>query len=136
MKDFWKIANLGQVLINLHLDYDTEKPCALRRLEKTIGDRRNKLRLEADRKSGKIIIDDKTVLEGIPKEAWKYKLRTRSALEWILDQYKEKALKDETLRKTFSNYDFEDYKEDVIDLIQKIVTISEKTVEIMDKIDK
>jgi len=32
-----------------------------------------------------------TTLEGIPKTAWDYKLGNRSALEWVLDQYKEKS---------------------------------------------
>ena len=136
MKDFWKIADLGEELMTLHLNYDIENPFALKRTEKPINDgRQNKLRLQADKKLGKIIIDDKTVLEGIPKEAWEYKLRTRSAIEWILDQYKNKTPKDQTLLKKFNNYDFENYKEEVIELIQKIVTVSIKTVRIMDAIE-
>jgi predicted helicase len=136
MKDFWKIANLGEALMNLHLNYESEKPFALQRLEKSIeDDKQNKLRLEADKKTGKIIIDDKTVLVGIPEEAWEYTLRTRSAIEWILDQYKDKALKDQTLKEKYNNYDFENYKEEVIALIQRIVTLSKKTVKIMDEID-
>jgi predicted helicase len=136
MKDFWKIAHLGEALMNLHLNYESEKPFALQRLEKSIeDDKQNKLRLEADKKTGKIIIDDKTVLAGIPEEAWEYTLRTRSAIEWILDQYKDKALKDQTLKEKYNNYDFENYKEEVIALIQRIVTLSKKTVKIMDEID-
>ncbi len=136
MKDFWKIANLGETLMTLHLNYESEKPFVLQRLEKPIEDnKQNKLRLDANKKTGKIIIDDKTTLEGIPKEAWEYRLRTRSAIEWILDQYKDKALKDSTLKKKFDCYDFENYKEAVIDLIQKIVSASMKTVRIMEEIE-
>ncbi|MCF3608451.1 hypothetical protein L2E81_18410 [Planktothrix agardhii 1033] len=50
----------------------------------------------------------------IPKTAWEYRLGNRSALEWILDQYKEKKPKDETIAKQFNNYRFADYKEQVI----------------------
>lgn len=39
-------------------------------------------------RSGRIILDTETTLAGIPSEAWDYKLGNRSALEWILDQYK------------------------------------------------
>ncbi|MCK5717502.1 MAG: hypothetical protein KAH77_08435 [Thiomargarita sp.] len=34
------------------------------------------------------------MLQGIPAEVFQYKLGNRSALEWILDQYKEKKPRD------------------------------------------
>ncbi|MEH2246027.1 type ISP restriction/modification enzyme [Nostoc sp.] len=50
-------------------------------------------------------------LEGVPKIAWEYRLGNRCALEWILDQYKEKRSKDHTIAKKFNTYRFADYKE-------------------------
>jgi predicted helicase len=55
----------------------------------------------------------------------------RSALEWILDQYKEKTPKDPTIAKLFNIYKFADYKEHVIDLLQLVCTVSVKTMEII-----
>ena len=46
--------------------------------------------LKADTDGGRIIVDSETTLTGIPPEAWDYRLGNRCALEWILDQYKEK----------------------------------------------
>jgi len=40
--------------------------------------------------------------------AWDYRLGNRSALEWILDQYKEKKPKDPTVREKFNTYHFAD----------------------------
>jgi len=40
------------------------------------------------------------ILTSIPPEAWDYRLGNRSALEWILDQYKEKKPKDPTIRES------------------------------------
>ena len=54
----------------------------------------------------------------MPPEAWTYKLGNRSALEWILDQYKEKTPKDPTIRAKFNTYRFADHKEKVIDLLK------------------
>jgi predicted helicase len=71
--------------------------------------------LRADPASGKITIDSETSLNGIPAAAWDYKLGNRCALEWILDQYKEKKPKDPTIREKFDTYRFADYKEKVID---------------------
>ena len=47
--------------------------------------------LKADKDKGIIVLDTETQLTGVPPEAWSYKLGNRSALEWILDQYKEKT---------------------------------------------
>jgi predicted helicase len=43
--------------------------------------------------------------------AWDYKLGNRSAIEWVLDQHKEKKPKDPTIRKQFNTYRFANYKE-------------------------
>jgi predicted helicase len=49
-----------------------------------------------------------------------YRLGNRSGLDWILDQYKEKAPKDPTIREKFNTYRFADYKEKVIDLLGRV----------------
>lgn len=71
------------------------------------------------------------VLEGVPSVAWDYKLGNRSALEWVLDQYKEKKPKDPTIREKFNTYRFIDYKEQVIDLLQRVCTVSVETMKII-----
>ena len=83
--------------------------------------------LKADKENGRILLDSRTILSGIPPEAWTCKLGNRSALEWILDQYKEKKPKDPTIREKFNTYRFADYKEKVIDLLQRAITVSVHT---------
>ena len=77
------------------------------------------VRLKANKEKGTIEIDEQTTLSGVPKEAWDYKLGNRSALEWILDQYKESKPKDKTIAEKFHTYRFADYKEEVIDLLKR-----------------
>ena len=77
-----------------------------------------------------ITLDSETTLTGVPPTAWTYKLGNRSALEWILDQYKEKKPKDPTIREKFDTYRFADYKEKVIDLLMRVTTVSVETVAI------
>ena len=60
----------------------------------------------------------------------------RSALEWVLDQYKEKKIKDPTVREKFNTYKFADYKEDVIELLGKVCTVSVKTMKIVADMEK
>jgi len=87
--------------------------------------------LRADKDAGRILLDSETTLAGIPPEAWDYKLGNRSALEWILDQYKESKPKDPTIREKFDTYRFADYKGKVIDLLARVTTVSVETQKIV-----
>ena len=60
-------------------------------------------------------------------------LGSRSALEWVLDQYKEKKPKDPTISERFNTYRFADYKEQVIELLQRVCAVSVTTVKIVDR---
>ena len=75
------------------------------------------------------------MLTGVPEEAWEYRLGSRSALEWVLDQYKEKTPRDPTVRDRFNTYRFTDYKEEVIDLLQRVCSVSVETVRIVDQLN-
>ena len=92
--------------------------------------------LKPDKDHGRILLDDETTLLGVPPAAWEYKLGNRSALEWILDQYKEKKPKDPTIREKFNRYRFADYKEKVIDLLMRVTTVSVETVAIVEDMRK
>jgi predicted helicase len=62
-------------------------------------------------------------------------LGNRCALEWILDQYKEKKPKDPTIAEKFNTYRFADYKEQVIDLLMRVCTVSVETMNIIKKME-
>lgn len=90
-------------------------------------------KLRADKTNGTIQIDSITHLTGVPPQAWEYKLGNRSAIEWILDQYKEKTPQDATIRERFNTYKFADYKEHAIDLLMRVTNVSVKTMEIVNQ---
>ena len=89
-------------------------------------------RLRADKERGVIVLDEQTSLTGVPPDAWRYQLGNRSAIEWVLDQYKEKKPRDPTIRERFDTYRFADHKERVIDLLMRVCTVSVKTMDIVD----
>ena len=133
--DFWRWAEWGEKLMELHIGYETVEPWPLTRTETSDERARNagvgpKALLKADRDNGIIRLDTETQLSGIPKEAWTYRLGNRSGLDWILDQYKEKTPKDPTIREKFNTYRFADYKEKVIDLLARVTRVSVETVAI------
>ena len=135
--DFWQWAAWGEKLMDLHIGYETVEPWPLQRVDVPDTKSRQaglppKAMLKADKDAGLIILDSETQLTGIPLAAWDYKLGNRSALEWILDQYKEKTPKDPTIRAKFNTYRFADYKEHVIDLLLRVTRVSVETQEIVE----
>jgi predicted helicase len=101
--DFWKWTEWGERLMALHIGYEAVEPWPLQRVDKPDEKSRKaglapKAMLKADKDAGNIRLDSETQLAGVPPEAWSYRLGNRSALEWILDQYKEKTPKDPTIR--------------------------------------
>ena len=153
-EDFHWWAGKGRELLDLHLNFETADPWPLERVEsptaqrtdprtahpepvegRTAGPsagsgRAGKAILRADKERNRIILDDQTTLAGIPDEAWWYQLGSRSALEWVLDQYKERKPRDPTIRERFNTYRFADHKERVIDLLHRVCTVSVKTYRI------
>jgi predicted helicase len=153
--DFFQWVAWGKALMELHINYETVEPYDLKlntyevkaeaKRQKEIFTKAEepeamfsrqpkvKVKLRANKEAGIIEIDELTFLSGVPKEAWDYKLGNRSALEWILDQYKEKKPSDPTIAEKFNTYRFADYKEHVIDLLKRVCTVSVETMEIVER---
>ncbi|MFN7887402.1 MAG: type ISP restriction/modification enzyme, partial [Betaproteobacteria bacterium] len=134
--DFWQWADWGRALMDAHVGYEAVDPYPLTRSD--VPDERArraglapKALLRANRDAGTLLLDSQTTLAGVPPAAWDYKLGNRSALEWVLDQYKEKTPRDPTIRERFDTYRFADYKERVIDLLARVTTVSVETMRIV-----
>jgi predicted helicase len=120
--------------MDLHINYESVQPYSL--VRKEVGTKPEpKAKLRALKETGVIQLDENTELHGIPKEAWEYKLGNRSALEWILDQYKEKP-KDPTIAEKFNTYKFDDYKEKVIDLLERVCRVSVETMGVVGEMEE
>ena len=136
--NFHQWVSWGKQLMDLHINYETVEPYLVSRIDLPLSDdvkRTPKVKLKADKTSGIILLDEVTTLAGIPKQAWNYQLGNRSALEWILDQYKEKKPKDPTIAEKFNTYRFADYKVQVIDLLQRVCTVSVETMRIIQEME-
>jgi predicted helicase len=133
--DFWKWSNWGKELMDLHINYETvDNYELLMKNEELKGKNENyvpKTKLKVDVEKGEIVLDEETTISGIPDLAWEYKFGNRSALHWIIDQYKEKNIQDKTIAEKFNTYKFADYKQTVIDLIKRVTTVSVRTMEIV-----
>ncbi|WP_101102174.1 type ISP restriction/modification enzyme [Macromonas bipunctata] len=133
--DFWRWAHWGAQLMALHIGFETVAPHALTRADvpdtkARAANQAPKALLKSDPAAGTITLDTETTLRGIPPSAWAYQLGNRCAIDWVLDQYKEKKPKDPTIREHFNTYRFADHKEKVIDLLARVTTVSVQTVAI------
>ena len=129
--DWW--AQQGRELLDLHLGFETADPWPLERRDKA-GVEPRRVLLRADKERGIIQLDDQTALAGVPPEAWEYQLGSRSALEWVLDQYKERKPRDPTIAERFNTYRFAEHKEHVIDLLGRVCAVSAFTTSIVDEL--
>jgi predicted helicase len=126
----------GEALLKLHIDYEEVTPATLTRVDTPAPKRAKgthpKPKLKSNPEVENIVIDEDTQLTGVPAQAWQYRLGNRSAIDWVLDQHKEKTPRDPTIRAKFNTYRFANYKENCIDLLGKVVKVSVDTIAITD----
>ena len=132
-EDFAWWAEQGRALLDLHLEFETAEPWPLERVDKD-GVTPKRAILRADKERNVITVDEQTSLAGVPDEAWDYRLGSRSALEWVLDQYKERKPRDPTIRERFNTYRFADHKERVVDLLGRVCAVSAFTTTIVNEL--
>jgi predicted helicase len=88
--DFKAFASAGKKLAELQLNYETGKPYPLKLvvtpdepLSYVVAD---KMRLNKDKTE--LRVNDSLALTGIPPAVFNYRLGNRSALDWVIDQYR------------------------------------------------
>ena len=128
--DFWEFAKAGKRLGEIHLGYEDVEEYPLRFVE-TPGTQLDwrvaKMKLSRD-KTG-IKYNDFLTLNGIPAKAFDYRLGNRSALEWVIDQYRVKTHERSGIVNDPNRADDEEY---IVRLIGKVVAVSLETVGIVE----
>ena len=84
------------------------------------------MRLSKDKKS--IQVNDSLTLGGIPPEVFDYRLGNRSAIEWVIDQYRVKEDKRTGIRSDPNNPEDPEY---IVRLVGQVVRVSVETVKIV-----
>ena len=134
-EDFWGFANAGSQLADLHINYEAApKYDGLKYIETdgiTIDWRVEKMKLSKNKDKTQLKYNDFLMLDGIPPEAFDYRLGNRSAVEWIVDQYRVKIDKRSGIINDPNRADQPRY---IVDLIARIITISLKTGEVVDRL--
>ena len=129
-EDFWRFANAGKRLADLHVNYESQPeydkldPIETPNMQVDFSVERMKF----SKDKTKLRYNDFLTLEGIPPEAFDYRLGNRSALEWIVDQYRIKVDKRSGIRNDPNRTEDPEY---ILRLIGQIITVSLETMEIV-----
>jgi predicted helicase len=121
--DFTAFATAGRELARLHVEYESLEPWPLQEIETkgiAYSQRVEKMKLSADKQS--LHVNESLTLGGIPTEAFEYRIGSRSALEWVIEQYQVKGASDPNR---------EDDPAYIVRLVGQVVRVSLATVQIV-----
>ena len=151
-EDFWAFSKAGRALAELHVGYATSEPWP--DLEVTYAPgfdpddpdawRVEKMRYPKidDSETGKKVEDRTHVLynravtiSGIPLRAHDYRLGSRSALDWVLNQYQVTTGKASGIGNDPNDWAAEhgQYRS-IFDLLRRVVTVSLRTLDVVDSL--
>ena len=131
-KDFWGFAEAGARLADIHVNYESQPEYGLKfvqNLNVQLNWRVEKMKLSKDKTS--LIYNDFLTLSGIPPKVHDYRLGTRSALEWVIDQYRVKTDKRSGIVNDPNRADDPQY---IVKLIGQVITVSLETVDIVENL--
>lgn len=129
---FWEFVEAGKRLADIHVHYEDQPQYKLDLIETPdmpLDWRVTQMKFSKDKTE--IKYNDFLTVAGIPAEAFQYRLGNRSALEWVVDQYRVKTDKRSGIVNDPNRADDETY---IVDLIGKVITVSLETVRIVEKL--
>jgi predicted helicase len=129
--DFAAFATAGEKLAGLHVGYESQKEYKLKRVETPgakLDLRVERMKLSKDRTV--LAYNGYLMLEGIPPEVFEYRLGNRSALEWVIDQYRVERDKADP-EKIVSDPNRSADEEYILRLVGQVVTVSVATVKLV-----
>ena len=129
-EDFWTYAKAGTRLANLHINYESQPEYDKLNPIETLGMQvdLHVERMKFSKDKTQLTYNDFLTLEGIPLEVFEYRLGNRSALEWVVDQYRVKADKRSGIKNDPNREEDAEY---ILRLIGQVITVSLETVDIV-----
>ena len=127
---FRAYAAAGARLAHIHVHYEDQPQYPLAQIETPdtpLDWRVEKMRLSKDRTQ--LTYNRFLTLDGIPPAAFNYRLGNRSALDWVIDQYRVKTDKRSGIVNDPNRADDPQY---ILRLIGKVINVSLETVKIVE----
>jgi len=132
LEGFWGFSKIGEKLVKLHANYEDVSPYRNAKVvdKNLVGDLKNnsrvvKLTYGKGGDKSVIVVNEFISITDIPEEAQGYQVNSRSALDWIVNQYQVShdkgtgIVSDPNLYSESSSY--------IVDLILKVIEVSVQT---------
>ncbi len=140
--DFQTFVQAGRDLVDLHVGYEGVDPYPLEETIKgTLGSadrelyRVTKMKFKSKTDKSALVYNAHITLSGIPDEAHRYMLGSRSALEWLIDRYQVKIDPKSGIVNDPNDWcDEHDDPRYIVDLVKRIVTVSVETMKVVDSL--
>ncbi|WP_067728861.1 DEAD/DEAH box helicase [Oceanobacillus damuensis] len=134
LKNKNKFIEVGQKLIDLHLNYETEEPYENVTIKMNPNPSFKVKKMKHPKKGmlDTIIFNSDITIKDIPEKAYEYVVNGRPAIEWIIDQYQVKTDKNSGIVD-----DPNDYSEDekyIFNLLLRIINVSVQTVDLVNSL--
>lgn len=130
-----EFVRIGHELIELHLNYEKVEPCSSVDIEfssKNPSFIVKKMRFPKRNEKGSIIFNSDITIMNIPARAYEYIVNGRSAIEWIMDQYRE--TEDPKTGIIDNPNEYSDDPRYVFNLLLSIINLSVQTVDLVSKL--
>ncbi len=127
--EFGRFAKIGAALMKLHIEYGKQEQYPLEQTEAEgvkLNWRVEKMTLSKDKTQ--LRYNEFLTLSGIPAEAYEYRLGNRSALEWVVDQYR---VSTDARSGIVNDPNREDDPEYIVRLVGQVVKVSLETVRLV-----
>ncbi len=139
---FDQLVAIGRTLADLHLTYEDAKPYPLEVEIKPGVDptdrqswRVQKMKWASKTDHSTIIYNAKVTITGIPEDAERYQLGSRSALVWVINRYQVSTDKASGIVNDPNDWcDEHDDPTYIVELIKKVTTVSVETIRIVDQL--
>ena len=125
---FREFLEAGRKLGALHVNYESAPEYTVDVCGDASDLRVSKMKIAEESGEKVIRYNAGITLRGIPREAWEYRVNGRSALEWIVERYRDDVDKASGLRNDCNAWGEGDY---VLRLIRRVITVSVETVRIL-----
>jgi predicted helicase len=128
--EFRRFAEIGAALMKLHIEYEKQAEYPLERTQTgKLNWRVEKMTLSKDKTQ--LHYNEFLTISGIPPEVYEYRLGNRSALEWVVDQYRVSTDKRSGI---VNDPNGEDDPEYIVRLIGQVVAVSVETVRLVNEL--
>ncbi|GAA8891048.1 hypothetical protein HpSIM21_11130 [Helicobacter pylori] len=132
-EDFKELSVLGKELAKLHLNYESgEMHASVEYKTLMNAEEKSYYDVETMKKIGdRIHYNNHIAITKIPKKAFDYVVNGKSAIDWVIERYKKTTDKDSLIENNPNDYKGGKY---VFELLCRIIKLSEKSVDLIEKI--